>query len=132
VSFIVLNAAIGYAVASPGDRAVEPLWLFAVAMGLHFLANDHSLVEHHGERYQRIGRWLLVAGLITGWLIGTLPAVEIRPEILALVLAYIAGGTIMNILRHELPDTDRSGDVVAFATAATVYGALLLSLSPGG
>ena len=51
---------------------------------------------------------------------------------LALALAYIAGGTIMNILRHELPDTDRSGDVVAFATAATVYGALLLSLSPGG
>jgi hypothetical protein len=132
VSFMVLNAAIGYAVASPGDRAVEPLWMFAVAMGLHFMSNDHSLVEHHGERYQRVGRWLLVAGLITGWLIGTLPAVEIRPDILALVLAYIAGGTIMNILRHELPDTDRSGDVVAFATAATVYGVLLLSLSPAG
>jgi uncharacterized membrane protein YoaK (UPF0700 family) len=132
VSFMVLNAAIGYAVASPGDRAVEPLWLFAVAMGLHFLANDHSLVEHHGERYQRIGRWLLVAGLVMGWLIGILPAVEIRPDILALVLAYVAGGTIMNILRHELPDTDRSSDVVAFATAAAVYGALLLSLSPGG
>jgi hypothetical protein len=132
ISFMVLNAAIGYAVASPGDRAVEPLWMFAVAMGLHFLANDHSLVEHHGDRYQRIGRWLLVAGLITGWLIGSLPAVEIRPDILALVLAYIAGGTIMNILRHELPDTDRSGDVVAFATAATVYGVLLLSLSPAG
>jgi hypothetical protein len=106
--------------------------MFAVAMGLHFLANDHSLVEHHGERYQRIGRWLLVAGLITGWLIGTLPAVEIRPDILALVLAYIAGGTIMNILRHELPDTDRSSDVVAFATAAAVYGVLLISLSQAG
>jgi hypothetical protein len=132
VSFMVLNAAIGYAVASPGDRAVEPLWLFAFAMGLHFLANDHSLVEHHGDRYQRVGRWLLVAGLLAGWLIGTLPSVEIRPEMLALVLAYIAGGTIMNILRHELPDTDRSTDVLAFAAAATVYGVLLLSLSPAG
>jgi hypothetical protein len=29
-------------------------------------------------------------------------------------------------------DTDRSGDAVAFATAATVYGVLLLSLSPAG
>jgi hypothetical protein len=63
-------------------------------------------------------------------LIGILPVAEIRPDILALVLAYIAGGTIMNILRHELPDTDRSSDVVAFATAAAVYGVLLLSLSP--
>ena len=132
ISVMVLNAAIGYAVASPGDEAVEPLWMFALAMGLHFLANDHSLVEHHGERYQRIGRWLLVAGLIAGWLIGTLPAVEIRPDVLALVLAYIAGGTIMNILRHELPDTDRSSDVFAFAAAAAVYGTLLLSLSPAG
>jgi hypothetical protein len=47
-------------------------------------------------------------------------------------IAYIAGGTIMNILHHELPDTDRSGDVVVFAAAATVYGVLLLSLSPTG
>jgi len=131
-SFVVLNAAIGYAVASPGDRAVAPLWMFALAMGLHFLANDHSLVEHHGDRYQRIGRWLLVAGLLLGWLFGTLPSVEIRPDILALVLAYIAGGTIMNILRHELPDTNRSADVLAFAAAATVYSVLLLSLSPAG
>jgi hypothetical protein len=28
-----------------------------------------------------------------------------------------------NILRHELPDTDRSIDVVAFEAAATVNGA---------
>jgi len=48
------------------------------------------------------------------------------------MLAYIAGGTIMNILRHELPDTDRSSDVFAFAAAAAVYGMLLLSPSPAG
>jgi hypothetical protein len=35
-------------------------------------------------------------------------------------------------LRHELPYTDRSSDVFAFATAATVYGVLLLSLSQSG
>jgi len=129
VSFAVLNAAIGYAVASPNDQAVEPLWMFALAMALHFAANDHSLVEHHGERYQRLGRWLLIAGLLGGWLVGILPSVDIRPDLLALVLSYIAGGTIMNILRHELPDTDRSSDVVAFASAAAVYGVLLLSIA---
>lgn len=129
-SFCILNASIGYVVASPGDEAVEPLWIFAVAMGLHFLANDHSLVEHHGERYQRIGRWLLCGGLLAGWIVGAVPRLEIRPEALALVLAYIAGGTIMNILRHELPATDRLGDVAAFAGGATVYAVLVLSLSP--
>ena len=91
-----------------------------------------GIVEHHGERYRRSGRWLLVAGLFAGWLVGIAPWVEIRPEVLALVLAYIAGGTIMNILRHELPDTDRTTDVAAFAIGAAAYGVLFLSLSPAG
>ena len=39
----------------------------------------------------------------------------------------------MNILRHELPDTDRSSDVLAFVAAAeAIYAALLLSVAPTG
>jgi hypothetical protein len=46
------------------------------------------------------------------------------------VLAYLAGGFIMNILRHELPDTDRATDVAAFAIGAASYAVLLFSLGP--
>jgi hypothetical protein len=127
-SFVVQNAAIGYAVATPGDQGVDPLWLFAVAMGLHFLVNDHALVEHHGDRYRRQGRWWLVGGLLAGWLIGSAGFFEIPPGILPLVLSYLAGGTILNILRHELPGTDRSADVGALVLGATGYTALLLLL----
>ena len=129
-SFFVFNAATGYAVASPGDQAVEPLWMFALAMGLHTLVNDHSIVEHHGEKYRRIGRWLLVFGLLVGWSIGITPGVDIPARVLAPVLAYLAGGFIMNILRHELPDTDRATDVAAFAIGAASYAVLLFSLGP--
>ena len=129
-SYLIFNAATGYAVASPGDQAVEPLWMFALAMGLHTLVNDHSLVEHHGEKYRRIGRWLLVGGLVVGWSIGIAPGTEIPEEVLAPVLAYLAGGFIMNTLRHELPDTDRETDVAAFAVAAAVYAAVLFSQGP--
>ena len=75
-SFVVQNGAIGYAVGSPGDQAVEPMWLFAVALGLHFLVNDHALVEHHGDRYQSQGRWWLVGALLVGWAFGSAGSVR--------------------------------------------------------
>ncbi len=127
-SFVVQNAAIGYAVGSPGDHAVEPLWLFAIAIGLHFLVNDHALVEHHGARYHRRGRWWLAAGLLAGWAVGAIWAVEIPAGVLPLALSYLAGGAILNILRHELPDTDRSADVRALVLGAASYTAMLLLL----
>lgn len=127
-STVVQNAAIGYAIGSPGDPAVEPMWLFAVALGLHFLVNDHALVEHHGDRYHRQGRWWLVGALLVGWAAGSVPSIGLPSAILPMVLAYIAGGTILNILRHELPDTGRSSDVGAFLLGAAGYTALLLSL----
>lgn len=54
------------------------------------------------------------------------------PEALALVLADIAGGTILNIPRKELPDTDREADVAAFALGATGYAMLLLARGVAG
>lgn len=127
--FAIYSLAVGYAVATPGDDSVKPLWLFALAMALHYSVNDHALAEHHGARY-RSGRWLLVMALLIGWAIGVIPRFDVPPVALALVLSYIAGGTVLNILRHELPDTDRESDVIAFIVAGTVYGALLIWLSP--
>lgn len=127
-SAIVQHVATGYAVGTPGDQAVDPLWLFAVALGLHFLVNDHAMAEHHGPRYEGKGRWLLVAALLLGWLIGVIDSIRIPDVVLTLVLSYLAGGTILNIIRHELPDTRRTSDVGAFALGAACYTVLLLYL----
>jgi zinc transporter ZupT len=130
-SFVIYNAAIGYTVARPGDEAITSLWLYALAIGLHFIVNDHALAEHHGSRYRTWGRWLLVAALLGGWVVGMVPTLRIPPEMMALVLAYVAGGVILNVFRHELPDTDRTADALAFAASSVAFGSLLL-LSSGG
>ena len=90
--------------------------------------NDHALVEHHGDRYRRQGRWWLVGGLLAGWVVGAAGRTGLPDMPLALVLSYIAGGTILNILRHELPGTGRSADVGALALGAAGYTVLLLML----
>ena len=126
-SSVVENLSIGFAVGSPGDNAVEPFWLFVLAIGLHFLVDDHSLSEHHGARYRRSGRWWLVAALGGGWFLGAAFGLRIPDVVLAIALAYISGGTILNTLRHELPDTNRSPDVFAFAMGAALYTIMLLA-----
>ena len=129
-AFVVFNLAVGYALGSPGDETVQPLWIFVVAMGLHFVASDHSLTENHRDRFRSVGRWLLPAALLVGWGLSVSPAPEVPPEALALVLAYIAGMAVMNILHHELPDTDRRTDVVAFVVGAATYGVLVVAVAP--
>jgi hypothetical protein len=128
--FAVFNASIGYALADPADPAVSPFWIFVIAMGLHFVANDESLVENHGLRYERVGRWLLVGGLLAGWVIGAISRFDLDGAALALVLSLIAGGMIMNIIRHELPETSRTVNVAAFALGALVLGVLVLAFAP--
>jgi len=128
--FVIFNASIGYALADPADLAVSPYWIFVIAMGLHFLANDESMVENHGIRYQRYGRWLLIAGLLAGWIIGRVPQYDMDGAGLAVVLAYVAGGMIMNIMRHELPVTSRTVNAAAFALGAFVFGVLVLIFAP--
>jgi hypothetical protein len=128
-SAALMNAAIGYTMANPGNDAIQPLWLFALAIGLYLAVNDHALAEHHEERYHRHGRWLLVAALIAGWAVGTVPALEISSEALALLIAYLVGGVILNVMRHQLPYTDRTADALAFAVGAIVFGCLTLARS---
>jgi hypothetical protein len=47
--------------------------------------------------------------------------------VLSLVLAFVAGGVILNVLKEELPE-ERESRFWAFALGAAGYGALLLAI----
>lgn len=121
VSYGVYNAMIGYLLV----RREGGVLLFAIAMGLHFAVNDHALREHHGEAYHRYGRWLLSAAVVTGAVVGT--AVEFDEPVIGILLAFIGGGTILNVLKEELP-AQRESRFGAFLAGATVYTAVLLAI----
>ncbi len=94
-------------------------------MALHFVVNDYGLREHHKQDYARIGRWVLVGALLLGWAVGL--AGEISEAALAALLAFLAGGVILNVLKEELPE-ERESRYWAFALGAAAYAALLLAL----
>jgi hypothetical protein len=123
-AFAAYNLLIGYLLVHREDDGRRGLLVYAVALGVHFVVNDHGLREHHGSAYDREGRWLLAVAPILGWLLGL--ATTLSPLLLAALFAFLGGGIILNVLKEELPQ-DRESRFAAFAAGAAAYAALLLA-----
>ncbi len=124
-SYALFNFFVGYAVVNKNNPDVQPLLLFTIAMALHYFTNDYSLCESHGEAYRKTGRWVLIASLVLGWVVGL--AIHLSETAVALVGAFIGGGVIMNVTRHELP-AGKENSVGTFVVSAAAYTAILLAI----
>ncbi len=124
-AFAIYNALVGYLLLHEEQSSLRRLLFFTLAMTLHFIVNDFGLREHHKNLYTRIGRWILASAIIAGSALAF--AVEIGPVALALLVAFLSGGVILNVLKEELPE-ERESRFSAFALGAFGYAALLLSL----
>jgi hypothetical protein len=124
-SFALYNALIGYLLVHRYGEGIAALLVFALAMGVHFLVNDVALHEHHGDRYLRRGRWVLAGAVLLGW--GAGAAVELPEAALGGVVAFLAGGIVLNVLKEELPE-EREGRFAPLALGMAAYTALLLAV----
>ncbi len=124
-SFAVYNALIGYLLVHRETGGRVALTLFAVAMGLHFLVNDHGLRAHFRDRYHDRGRWGLSAAVVGGWAVGQ--AVAVHEAVLHLLFTVLAGGVVLNVIKEELPE-HRESRFLPFLAGAGGYAALLLAL----
>lgn len=124
ISFAVYNALIGYLLLERSrDSPLVELVLFALALALHMVVNDLGLRGHHKSRYDRWGRWILAAAPLVG--VAVAAGWEISEAALGLVIAFLGGGIVLNVLKEELPE-ERESRFGAFLAGAAAYGALLL------
>jgi uncharacterized membrane protein YidH (DUF202 family) len=125
VAFSLYNMVIGYLLARSLTFDDRNLLIFFVAMAFHFLVTDDGLREHHKGPYDKVGRWLLGAAVIFGWL---LAGVVVIPEIaIRMLVALLAGGIILNVLKEELP-AERKSRFSAFLMGAVGYTVIMLLL----
>ena len=122
-SFSAYNSLIGYLLLHQETPGFQSLFLFAFALGLHFVVNDYGLRKDHKGAYDRAGRWILAASVFAGWGIGLFG--EISEAALAVLFAFLAGGVVLNVLKEELPE-ERESNFGAFAVGAALYAAILL------
>ena len=122
-SFAVYNVLIGYLLLHREETGIVNLLLYTTAMGLHFVVNDHGLREHHRRAYLHRGRWILAGAVFVGVVVGFL--VGVPETLLSLLLAFLAGGVILNVIKEELPE-NRESNFWAFAVGVAGYTAVLL------
>lgn len=122
-SFAIYNGLIGYLLVEGEAQGGQEVLTFAVALGLHFIVNDHGLRQTHEEAYDHRGRWTLAAMVLAGWALALVTTVDER--IVAFLFALLAGSIILNALKEELPE-ERQSRFWAFALGATLYTLLLL------
>jgi len=126
VFFAIYNLLIGFLLVHRDMPGLTELALFTTAMIFHFAVNDHGLHDHYARRYRSVGRWMLSAAVLLGWLIGALTSIS---EVgIALMFAFIGGGTILNTLKEELPE-ERKSNYWAFIAGIVVYTFLLLFIA---
>lgn len=123
-SYAVYNLLIGYLLLHREETDLRGLVIYAVAMMLHFIVNDHGLRVAHGGIYHGVGRWILASAPPLGFALGL--GVQVSPLATSALFAFLAGGVILNVLKEELPE-DRESRFWAFAAGAAGYAALLLA-----
>ena len=122
-SYGVYNAIVGYLLVERAGESRSTLVLFSGAMALHFLVNDHGLREHHRGLYRRRGRWVVAVAVLAGWWLGTVT--DVAEARLGTLIAFLAGGVVMNVFKEELPE-DRRSRWGPLLVGAAGYAALLL------
>ncbi|MFC6976667.1 hypothetical protein ACFQL1_21370 [Halomicroarcula sp. GCM10025709] len=121
--FALYSGVIGYLLFHQEVRGLSNLFFYALAMGLHFGITDYGLRRHHGDEFDRTGRWVLAGATLLGGGVGV--AVELGDLLVATLFGFLAGAIVLNVIKEELPDLSESR-FVAFAAGAVLYTVVLL------
>jgi hypothetical protein len=121
--FVAYNTLAGMGLLEEARGGALNLALYVTALGLHLLFNDVFLT--HLWPAAPHGRWrlALAAAPVAGCALAA--GFALSDGVLYTLLALIAGGTMMNVLRHELPAA-RDVRPVAFVGGVVVYAALII------
>lgn len=124
-SFSIYNFIIGYGILHRENMSKSSLAFYAIAMALHFLVNDFGLYNHFEKRYLKSGRWILSLSILLGYVGGLL--IDVSEGVLIILISFISGGIILNILKEELP-AEKESKFSAFLFGSVIYTVMLLAI----
>ncbi len=124
-SFALYSALIGYLFHHILEDGLRDCLLLFGALFLHFAVVDYSLREHHKLAYDGTGRFVIAAAILMGWASWFL--VELGESTIDILWAFVGGGLILNVIKHELLEAERAR-FWPFALGAGGYAMVLFMI----
>ena len=115
--FVAYNLMLGYVVTAFKNPNWLPAILATAILSFHMMGVDHHLRHASRDYYDGRLRYLLVAGVLMGWVFGV--TTDLSDTAVALWTAITAGGMLMLVFREELPG-DLEKNYVPFTIAIIV------------
>ncbi len=116
-------ALIGYLLVRSLTAVEQPLLFYAISMSFHFLLVGFGLRELHPKHYDRIGRYVLAAFCLLGWLVGVMTDLP-KPAVI-LLFGFVSGGVVSVTGIVELPK-GKEGKTIPFMVGAVGFAAFLM------
>lgn len=122
--FLFYNFLVGAGVVEEANVGLMSLGFYVTALSLHLLFNDLFLLHLCPDAHHWRWRAALAAMPVIGCMVAA--GFALPEGVLYGMLTFIAGSTIINVVRHELPNPQnfRSG---AFVTGVIAYAALIIT-----
>lgn len=131
VAYTSYSLLIAYLIVNRLHFGLFSLSLITVGMATLFVGTDYSLFKKSPRAYESWMKWLLSAGLLSGWVLGVL--VVVSANILTLWYALLAGLMLVSTIREKM-SLDGVGAYRSFLAGVIMFtGAVLLleHLAPG-
>lgn len=123
--YAVFNFFVGVSFADSTNPDIQPIPLYTTALAMHYFVNDHTLGQEEPGLYQSRARWGLICALFLGYCVGKFTHIPNSLE--ALVVSFLAGGVLLNVLRYELPKREKVG-YPFFVLGSLLYTAIILQI----
>lgn len=120
----ILNFVLSFILMFEFEAGITSAILFATGVSLHLFISSNTMTEHYKTLQTKIGRYIIGAAPLIGWI-----ASMLLPESIAeayVLLAFVSGVILYHAIKDELPTTLKKSGLAFFLIGALLYAALII------
>lgn len=118
-----LHFIIALMIPAIANESLLGLFVFTFIMGSYFILQDYSMSHHFSDFFDELGRYIIMIGIVSGWLVGVFLLSHTHNITETLMSAFLAGALILGVLKIEFSTTKGYSHFPTFVASLSVQAA---------